>query len=54
MAIAVGRGGSNAEIAAELCLSVAAVKQRVSSVLLKLGLNHRTQVAPPAHDAGVA
>ena len=38
VALAVGRGASNAEIAAELHLSVATVKAHVSRVLARLGL----------------
>jgi DNA-binding NarL/FixJ family response regulator len=51
--VAVARGRSNAEIAAELFMSVATVKAHVSNVLGKLGLDNRTQVALLAHDAGV-
>ncbi|WP_307834404.1 response regulator transcription factor [Paractinoplanes lichenicola] len=51
VAVAVGQGRSNAEIAAGLFLSLATVKQHVSSALLKLGLNNRTQLALLAHDA---
>ncbi|MEU8954757.1 response regulator transcription factor [Streptomyces sp. NPDC048518] len=53
VAVAVGRGGSNADIAAELYLSVATVKAHVSRILTKLGLNNRVQVALLAHDAGL-
>ena len=42
---AIGRGASNADIGRELSLSVATVKAHVSSILLKLGLENRTQVA---------
>ena len=42
---AIGRGASNAEIGQELYVSVATVKAHVSSILLKLGLENRTQVA---------
>lgn len=52
--VAVARGHSNAEIAAELQMSVATVKAHVSNVLTKLGLDNRTQVALLAHDAGLA
>jgi DNA-binding NarL/FixJ family response regulator len=51
--VAVGRGLSNAEIAAELFMSVATVKTYVSRVLTKLNLDNRTQVALLAHDAGL-
>ena len=48
---AIGHGSSNADIGRELYLSVATVKSHVSSVLLKLGLENRTQVALLVHDA---
>ncbi|MFD6275550.1 response regulator [Streptomyces sp. NPDC060209] len=53
VASAVGRGSSNAEIAAELHLSVATVKTHVSRILARLGLNNRVQVALLVHDAGL-
>jgi DNA-binding NarL/FixJ family response regulator len=53
VAAAVGRGRSNAEISSELFMSVATVKAHVSSILTKLGLNNRTQIALLAHDAGL-
>ncbi|MFN8053048.1 MAG: response regulator transcription factor [Acidimicrobiales bacterium] len=49
----VGRGCSNAEIGTVLFMSEATVKAHVSSVLLKLGLSNRVQVAILAHDAGL-
>ncbi|MBZ4321337.1 response regulator transcription factor [Streptomyces huiliensis] len=52
VAVAVGRGRSNAEIAADLYLSVPTVKTHVSRVLTKLGLNNRVQIALLVHDAG--
>jgi DNA-binding NarL/FixJ family response regulator len=48
----LGRGASNAEIGAALYLSVPTVKAHVSSLLDKLGLENRTQVALLVHDAG--
>ena len=51
VALAVGRGRSNAEIAAELYMSVPTVKAHVSRVLAKLGLNNRVQIALLVHDA---
>jgi DNA-binding NarL/FixJ family response regulator len=54
VALTVGRGRSNAEISAELFMSVATVKQHVSRILTKLDLNNRTQIALLAHDAGLA
>ncbi|MEU6994447.1 response regulator transcription factor [Streptomyces sp. NPDC046465] len=53
VAVAVGRGGSNADIAAGLFLSVATVKAHVSRILTKLDLNNRVQIALLAHDAGL-
>ncbi|MFC9455306.1 response regulator [Streptomyces sp. NPDC058430] len=53
VAVAVGRGAANAEIAAELYMSVATVKAHVSRILAKLGLNNRVQIALLAHDAGL-
>ncbi|MET0134082.1 MAG: response regulator transcription factor [Kibdelosporangium sp.] len=53
VAVAVGRGMSNAEIAAEIHLSVPTVKTHVSSALSKLGLNNRVQIALLVHDAGL-
>ncbi|GGR11212.1 response regulator transcription factor [Streptomyces netropsis] len=52
VAIAVGHGRSNAEIAAALFMSVATVKAHVSRILTKLDLNNRVQIALLAHDAG--
>ncbi|KIH99738.1 LuxR family transcriptional regulator [Streptomonospora alba] len=53
VAVAVGEGRSNAEIAAVLHLSVPTVKTHVSRVLAKLDLNNRVQIALLAHDAGL-
>ncbi len=53
VAVAVGRGGSNAEIAASLFLSVATVKTHVSRILARLELNNRVQIALLVHDAGL-
>lgn len=52
VAVAVGLGRSNAEIAAELYMSLPTVKTHVSRILTKLGLNNRVQIALLAHDAG--
>lgn len=51
VADAVGRGRSNAQIGAELSLSVATVKAHVSSLLTKLELENRVQVALLVHDS---
>ncbi|WP_406144714.1 response regulator [Streptomyces sp. NBC_01012] len=53
VAAAVGRGSSNAEIAATLHLSVATVKTHVSRILARLGLDNRVQIALLVHDAGL-
>ncbi|NEC77790.1 response regulator transcription factor, partial [Streptomyces sp. SID7958] len=53
VAVAVGRGLANAEIAAELYLSVATVKSHVSRILAKLDLDNRVQIALLAYDAGL-
>ncbi|WP_406863873.1 response regulator transcription factor [Streptomyces sp. HUAS MG47] len=54
VALAVGRGASNAEIAAALYMSVPTVKTHVSRILAKLGLNNRVQIALLVHDAGLS
>ncbi|MCH0542824.1 response regulator transcription factor [Streptomyces sp. MUM 203J] len=53
VALAVGQGRSNAEIAAVLYMSVPTVKAHVSRILGKLGLNNRVQIALLVHDAGL-
>lgn len=54
VALAVAEGKSNAEIGAELHLSVASVKAVVSRVLAKLGAANRVQVALLVRDASEA
>ncbi len=51
--VAIGQGKSNAQIGADLYMSVATVKAHVSRLLTKLDLNNRVQVALLAHDAGL-
>lgn len=53
VAVALGRGRTNAEIAGELFMSVATVKAYVSRLLTRLELNNRVQVALLVHDAGL-
>jgi DNA-binding NarL/FixJ family response regulator len=53
VALAIGRGASNAEIARSLYMGLPTVKTHVSRVLTKLGLDNRTQVALLVHDAGL-
>jgi DNA-binding NarL/FixJ family response regulator len=45
VALAVGQGLANADIAAELHMSVATVKAHVSRLLTKLGVDNRVQIA---------
>lgn len=53
VAMAVGRGLSNADIAAELYLSVPTVKAHVSRLFEKLTVTNRVQIAIIVHDAGL-
>ncbi len=53
VAVCVGRGLSNSEIASELYLSVPTVKSHVSRLLTKLDSTNRVQVAMIVHDAGL-
>ena len=53
VAVAVGRGLSNAEIAGELYLSVPTVKAHVSRLFDKLRVTNRVQIAICVHDAGL-
>jgi DNA-binding NarL/FixJ family response regulator len=54
VAVAVGRGMSNAEIGTALDMTVATAKAHISHILAKLHLDNRTQIALLAHDAGLA
>jgi len=53
VALAIGRGLSNAEIAAELYMGVPTVKAHVSRLLAKLDADNRVQIALTVHDAGL-
>lgn len=53
VALCVGRGLSNAEIASELYLSVPTVKAHVSRLFEKLEVANRVQIAICTHDAGL-
>lgn len=53
VAVCVGRGLSNSEIASELYLSIPTVKSHVSRLLTKLHSTNRVQVAMVVHDAGL-
>jgi DNA-binding NarL/FixJ family response regulator len=54
VAVAVGRGLSNAEIAQELYLSVPTVKAHIGRLFMKLEVDNRVQIALCVHDAGLA
>jgi DNA-binding NarL/FixJ family response regulator len=54
VAVAVGRGLTNAEIAAALYLSVPTVKAHIGRLFAKLGVDNRVQIAICVHDAGLA
>jgi DNA-binding NarL/FixJ family response regulator len=51
---AIAKGGSNAEIAAELYVSHATVKTHVSRLLMKLEARDRAQLVMIAYETGVA
>lgn len=53
VALGIGRGLSNADIAAECYMSVATVKAHVTRIFDKLGCDNRVQVAMKVHDAGL-
>jgi DNA-binding NarL/FixJ family response regulator len=51
VALAIGQGRTNAEIAAELYMSLPTVKAHVSHILTKLALTNRVQIALTVHRA---
>lgn len=53
VAVSVARGLSNAEVAADLYLSVPTVKAHVSRLFAKLECTNRVQIAMCVHDAGL-
>lgn len=53
VAVAVGQGWSNAEVAEQLHMSVATVKAHVSRLFAKLDVHNRVQIAICVHDAGL-
>ncbi|WP_406047095.1 response regulator [Kribbella sp. NBC_00889] len=53
VAVAVGEGKVNAQIADELFLSMATVKAHVSRIMVKLQATNRVQIANRIHDAGL-
>ena len=54
VAVAVGQGKSNAEIASDLFMSLATVKAHVSHIFVKMGLVNRVQIAICVHEADLA
>jgi DNA-binding NarL/FixJ family response regulator len=54
VAVAVGHGLSNAEIAGRLHLSVPTVKAHIGRLFAKLDAGNRVQIAICVHDAGLA
>jgi DNA-binding NarL/FixJ family response regulator len=54
VALAVAQGHPNAQIAADLHMSLATVKAHVSRLLAKLDLDNRVQIALLVHDAEAA
>lgn len=53
VAVAVGRGLSNAEIAGELYMGLATVKTHIGRLFTKLEASNRVQIALCVHDAGL-
>ncbi|MCF6474938.1 response regulator transcription factor [Nonomuraea sp. MG754425] len=53
VAVEVARGGSNAEIARALSVSVATVKAYITRIFAKLGTDNRVHVAMKVRDAGL-
>lgn len=53
VAVAIGQGSSNAEIASQLLMSVATVKAHISHIFTKLEATNRVQVAIAMHEAGL-
>ncbi len=54
VAVAVGQGKSNAEIAGDLFMSLATVKAHVSHIFVKMGVVNRVQIAIVVHEARLA
>jgi DNA-binding NarL/FixJ family response regulator len=53
IAVEVARGGTNAEIAERLYLSIATVKANITRIFAKLGTDNRVRVAMKVRDAGL-
>jgi DNA-binding NarL/FixJ family response regulator len=54
VAVAIGHGKSNAEIAGDLFMSLATVKAHVSHIFVKMQVANRVQIAICVHEAGLA
>jgi DNA-binding NarL/FixJ family response regulator len=54
VAMAIASGASNADVAAQLFMSEATVNAHVSSLLTKLQVNNRVQIAILVHDASTS
>ena len=54
VAVAVGAGASNSEIASQLFMSESTVKAHVSRLMVKLDVTNRVQIAILVHDASYA
>jgi DNA-binding NarL/FixJ family response regulator len=54
VAVAVGSGASNAEVASSLFMSEATVKAHVSRLFTKLDVTNRVHIAIVVHDAGLS
>ncbi len=52
--LAIGQGRSHAEIGKSLYMIIATVKDYVTRIFYKLGVDNRVQVAMKVHDAGLA
>jgi DNA-binding NarL/FixJ family response regulator len=50
--VTVARGRTNAEIAAELYISLSTVKTHLASLMSKLGARNRVEIAMWAHETG--
>lgn len=51
--VGIAGGRTNAEIAADLLMSVATVKAHITHIMTKLDMSNRTQIALLANDAGL-
>ncbi|MFI1972580.1 response regulator transcription factor [Streptomyces cinnamoneus] len=54
VAVAIGQGRTNAQIASDLCMSLPTVTSHVAHILAKLGLNNRVQIALLVNRSGRA